>query len=491
MREAHPRERTVGIEWYASDTEGIGGRLRERPEDFRVREVETVEPAPVDADPGDYAHLLVRATLRGWDTNDFAARLSDALGMSRERVSWAGTKDKHAVTTQLFSLDGVPPSAIPRIDDAEIEAVGRMGRPLRFGDLAGNDFVVRVRDLSVPTAEARTRVDHTREELRSAADTGETTERDERGGAVIGVPNYFGHQRFGSRRPVTHRVGLHVVRGEWREAVRAYCGNPAEAEREGTRAARAVVDEEFASDEPDWNRALDTMPGYLRYERSMLHRLAGGTDGTDGTGEAGETDETGETSGTDDAGDDTTDEEARFRHALEAVPSNLQRLFVNAAQSFVFNRIVSERMARDISLWEPVAGDVVCFTDRAVDERFAVPDTDREQRVTERRVSVVSKHCARGRAFVTAPLVGTDTELAAGEPGEIERGVLDDLDLAPADFDLPGAFDSTGTRRAVLVRTRLGVDVDDDGARFEFALPRGAYATVLLREFLKTDPLEL
>jgi tRNA pseudouridine13 synthase len=184
-------------------------------------------------------------------------------------------------------------------------------------------------------------------------------------------------------------------------------------------------------------------------------------------------------------------EDARFRHALEAVPSNLQRLFVNAAQSYVFNRVVSERLRRGLPLARPVAGDVVCFADRDVDEAFAVPDTDREQRVTERRVDVVSRHCARGRAFVTAPLVGTDTELADGEPGEIEREVLAELDLAPADFDLPGAFDSTGTRRAVLVRTRLDAGVDEAGATFEFALPRGAYATVLLREFLKTDPLAL
>ena len=497
MREAHPRERTVGIEWYASGTEGIGGRLRDRPGDFRVREIETVEPAPVDGDPGDYAHLLVRATLRGWDTNDFAARLSDALGMSRERVSWAGTKDKHAVTTQLFSLDGVASAEIPEIDDAEVEVVGRMGRPLRFGDLAGNDFSVRVRDLAVPTAEARTRVDRTLDDLGSAVDaTAVGTTGTDSDGTVVDVPNYFGHQRFGSRRPVTHRVGLHVVRGEWREAVRAYCGNPAEAEREETQAARAVVDEEFASDDPDWIRALDAMPGYLRYERSMLHRLAGGktdgTDGRDGTGETNEVDDVGDTGdgATGDTGDDTTDDEARFRHALEAVPSNLQRLFVNAAQSYVFNRIVSERMSRGLPLSEPVVGDVVCFTDRSVDA-LVVPDTDREQRVTERRVDIMTKHCARGRAFVTAPLVGTDTELADGEPGEIERGVLDDLDLTPGDFDLPGAFDSTGTRRAVLVRTRVEAGVDDEGARFDFALPRGAYATVLLREFLKTDPLEL
>ena len=480
MREAHPRERTVGMAWYASDGDGVGGRLRVQPEDFRVREVETVDPAPVGSDAGDYAHLLLRARLRRWDTNDFAARLSDALGMSRERVSWAGTKDKHAVTTQLFSLRGVDAGDVPEIDDAEIDIVGRLGRALEFGDLAGNEFAVRVRDLAVSTTEARERVDRACEDLREMVDVGGTdageAERSADGtGAddepVVGVPNYFGHQRFGSRRPVTHRVGLHVVRGEWREAVLAYCGDPADTEPEETQAARAVVDEEAASDDPDWDRALDAIPGYLRYERSMLHQLADAPDG----GASGEAD----------------DADDRFREALEAVPSNLQRLFVNAAQSYVFNRIVSERLDRGLPLASPVEGDVVCFADRSLDHSFAVPDTDREQRVTERRVEVVRKHCARGRAFVTAPLVGTDTELSGGEPGEIEREVLDDLDLAPADFDLPGAFDSSGTRRAVLVRTRLGASVDDAGATFEFALPKGSYATVVLREFLKADPLDL
>jgi tRNA pseudouridine13 synthase len=454
--------------WYASDAEGIGGQLRTQPEDFRVEEVETVEAAPTDSDTGDYAHLLIRVRLHGWDTNDFAARLSDALGMSRERVSWAGTKDKHAVTTQLFSLRSVSADEVPEIRNADIEVVGRLGRALQFGDLAGNDFAIRVRDLVCDTASATDRVDAVTESLAALCGESGAGEGDEGDGRRVGVPNYFGHQRFGSRRPVTHTVGLHVVRGEWREAVLAYCGAPAESEPDETQAARAVVDEEAQRDDPDWQRALDAIPGYLRYERSMLHRLTEGGEKTQDEGE-----------------------DARFRHALEAVPSNLQRLFVNAAQSYVFNRIVSERLERGLPLSHPVEGDVVCFADRSVDESFAVPDTDRQQRVTGRRVDVMAKHCARGRAFVTAPLVGTDTELREGEPGEIEREVLGELDLDPSMFSLPGAFDSTGTRRAVLVRTRLDASVDDEGARFDFTLPRGSYATVVLREYLKSDPLDL
>ncbi|MFB6304025.1 MAG: tRNA pseudouridine(13) synthase TruD, partial [Haloferacaceae archaeon] len=227
---------------------------------------------------------------------------------------------------------------------------------------------------------------------------------------------------------------------------------------------RRFVDEQFASDDPDWAAALERMPRRLGHERSMLGHLAR------------------------EAGPDATD--ATFRAALAAVPSNLRRLFVNAAQSYVFNRVVSERMARGLPLHRPVAGDVVCFAERSdADHDLIVPDVDRRQRVEPGRESVVARHCERGRAFVTAPLVGTETTLGEGAPGDIVREVLADLDLEPDDFDLPEGFASRGTRRPVLVRTR--VRVDRDPLTFSFALPAGAYATVLLREYLKADPLDL
>jgi len=128
----------------------------------------------------------------------------------------------------------------------------------------------------------------------------------------------------------------------------------------------------------------------------------------------------------------------------------------------------------------------VCFADREAPEGLALPDTDRLQRVDEDRVETVTRHCERGRAFVTAPLVGTETDLGDGEPGEIEQSVLDAVGIEPSDFDLPGEFHSTGTRRAILVRTDLRVERDP--LTFAFSLPKGSYATVLLREYLQTDP---
>ena len=438
MRRAHPAERPVGIAHYVTDVDGVGGRLRERPTDFRVRELESFGSEPLDADPGAYPHLLVRVTLTSWETNKFAGELADSIGISRERVSWAGTKDRHARTTQLFSIQGIEPSELPEIPRATVELVGRAGRPILFGDLAGNAFEVTVRGADHPE-----RAETVTEQLRAFG-----------AGEDPGVPNYFGQQRFGSRRPVTHEVGLALVREDPESAVLAYVGNPSEREPDATRAAR-----EFVEDTRDWQGALERFPDHMGYERAMLHRLV------------------------------EHDGPERFRLALEAVSESLQQLFVNAAQSYVFNRILSTRLERGLPPDRPVEGDVVSFADSDAPEGLAIPDGASTQRVTGDRVETVRRHCERGRAFVTAPLVGTETSFAGGEPGAIEREVCESLDLEPAAFDLPDPFGSTGTRRAIYVDTDL--EVDTDPLEFSFRLPRGSYATVVLREYLKTDPGDL
>ncbi len=446
MREAHPIEAAVGIEYYVSETDGVGGRLRDRPEDFRVREREAfgADLRDLDAEVGSYPHLVFRATLRSWDTNDFASALSTELEVSRERISWAGTKDKHAVTTQLFSVK-YDDNELPELDEAEIEPIGRAGRPVLFGDLIGNEFELVVRDAEHPENAKPIAA-----ELRRFNAGDESTESDAGTDGNIGVPNYFGQQRFGSMRPITHRVGLDIVRGEFESAAVRYVCESSDREPERTQLARNQLNETRA-----WENANEILPGGLRFERAIAGRLAEGADSPED-----------------------------YREALETLPTNLQRMFTNAAQSYAFNLILSERLRRGLPFNEPIEGDVVCFADEN-----GLPDPDRTQTVKESQLRTIRRHCERGRAFVTASLVGTDTEFGGGEPAEITRTVLDELHLKREDFDRPREFGSTGTRRAILVSAEL--ETGRGPLTLRFSLPKGSYATVIAREFLKTDPDEL
>lgn len=435
MREAHPRDRAVGMEYYASDPDGTGGRLRADHDHFRVTEVPDVDLQPADAAARKYPHLIVRVRLIGWDTYGFVHRLAGSLGISRERIRWAGTKDKAAITTQLFSIESIEPAELPDIDGATFKVVGRFGRGLTFGDLLGNRFDLIVSEPTTP-----------------AAHESITNSLRDFGGGRVAVPNYFGNQRFGSIRAITHRVGLCILERDWEGAVMTYLADRSEHEPTDTHAAR-----EFIEATRDWEAALDRFPSRLQHERRLLNRLS-------------ELDPV--------AG-------SQYRHALDAFPRSLRRLFVHAAQSYLFNQIVSERLRRGLSPIEAVPSDVVCFT-RETERIGRIPNLDRTQAVTERRTGVINRHLADGRAMLTAPLIGSETEFGQGSPADIEREVLENHDLRPEDFDLPEPFSSRGARRAILVFT--DVSVDTDPLRFRFSLPSGSYATVLMREYLKGSP---
>lgn len=414
-------ERAVGIERYGTPTPGIGGVLRQIPADFQVEEVPRREPR------GSGRYLIVEVGKENWETQGLVRALARALRISRKRVSFAGMKDRNAVTVQRMSLFGVPPEALARVSlpGVRLRPLGLDPEPVTLGDLESNRFSIALRAISLPAEEVRARAAATTAALR----------------ALGGVPNFFGLQRFGERRAVTHKVGELLVRGDVEGAVRAYVGDEGSEEGEKTREARRLARE------GDFKGAIAAFPKSLGFEKALLNHLVAHP------------------------GD--------WVGALQALPVGLQTLFVHGFQAQLFNRVLSERLVRGLSMAEPVAGDVLVLQERGVEP------------VTVANLESARKATAQGRARVSGPLFGPEAPVASGEPGEIERNVLEEALVAPEDF-AKGPVTSKGRRRALLlpaaVRWEAGADETNPGKtalKLRFSLEPGAYATVVLREFIK------
>ena len=258
-------------------------------------------------------------------------------------------------------------------------------------------------------------------------------------------------QRFGVVRPVTHLVGEQIVRGDLEEAVRLYVGNPQPDEPAETREARARYD---ATRDPA--SSLPLFPRYAGFERQMLDHLARHP------------------------GD--------FEGALLSLPANLRTMFVYAAQSLLFNRIVSRRMAAGLGLNDPTVGDLVAAVDAE-----GRPEKERLHRVTPTNLERVRRLCRKGGALVTGGILGSDAPFAEGPMGEIERAVLAEAGYRQEDFRIPHLPEvaSFGTRRELLAPlgpVTWDAGEDDAGERIalRFFLLKGSYATCLLREVLKS-----
>lgn len=137
------------------------------PEDFAVDE--TLSFAPDD----DGEHLLLRVEKRGTETRQMARCLAQIFGVLPMDVGYAGMKDKRAVARQWFSVHTPEPGERAAAQGVRVLEQRRHGRKLRRGELAGNAFKVRLRDL---------RGDGWQPRLQRIA--------------AVGVPNYFGPQRF-------------------------------------------------------------------------------------------------------------------------------------------------------------------------------------------------------------------------------------------------------------------------------------------------------
>jgi tRNA pseudouridine13 synthase len=428
-------EQDTGVLVYATNTPGLGGIIRQVTEDFVVEELTNRE----EQDAGKY--LICTLYKKNWDTHHLIRDISRILRISQQRIGWAGTKDKQALTTQKISIYNMDKSELERIKlrDVTITPVGRSNKQVSLGDLWGNRFRIIIRKIAQPVDEVDTLMGLTSSEIKEHG----------------GVPNFFGIQRFGIQRPITHLVGEKLVEGDIKGAAFDYIARPCQGESDDARQVR-----QYILDTLDFKGGLEKYPLRLRYERAMMSHLV--------------------------------EKPGDYAGAFLSLSPNLRKMFVHAHQSYLFNLIISRRLERGLPINEALVGDIVCFKNAA-----GLPDHSRTQMVAEDTFDGINNLVRRGRAFVTAPVYGYETPLGEGVPGEIEQTVIEEKKVDVEAFRMPGLPElaSRGLRREIIIPVDPGFRVMEDtlnpgctAVEVEFDLQKGAYATTVLREYMKVSP---
>ena len=322
------------------------GIIRTIPDDFIVKEIQSFELSGT----GEHAFVLIEKCS---ENTDYVARLLARFAGVRQRdVSYAGLKDRHARTTQWFSiwLPGKPDPDWTGLNTPNIKVLQatRHSKKLKRGSLAGNQFIIRVRDWAGDKAalELQLRMINTQ-----------------------GVPNYFGEQRFG---------------------------------REGANIAKAIA-------------------------------LFSG----------------------------------------EKVSRNQRSIYLSAARSFLFNHILSKRVANNT--WnQALVGDVLMFDNSHSFFKVETLDESILQRVTELDAHPTAALWGKGESQVTAEVALLEQQIV-DQFSDIAKGLC--------------AFGVEQGRRALRshIKELEWQFIDSTTLELSFTLNPGCYATTLLREIIQVN----
>ncbi len=390
-----------------------------------------VEEQPLYQPSGAGEHLYLFVEKRDMSTMSMVSTLARHFGVREQDIGVAGLKDRVAITRQLVSIHvpGKGPSDFPALEHERIKILWAdlHANKLRQGHLAGNRFIVRIRAVNPADALRAHKVIARLEKS--------------------GVPNRFGEQRFGYLGN-NHLVGAALVRGDAPEILRLILG-PTDAAPEHQRPARdAFAVGRFAA-------ALDGTARSAVLERRLLESLARG------------------------------DSPER---AIARIDPMRRRFFISALQSAAFNRVLERRLlAGTFDTLGP--GDVAFKHDNRacfVIDDAALADPTLAPRLAAMQISP------------SGPMWGPEMLRARGGVDAMETGCLAELGMSLDDLTAYArrVRDSVDGARRPLRVPITDPDVeggrDDHGPyiRVAFDLPRGSFATVVLREIMKPQPAQ-
>jgi len=386
----------IGILVYSTKFPGIGGKIRIEPEDFQVSELISEKSKKSISDQHGYA--VYKLKKKKIDTNHALSGIFRQKGI---RLKSLGLKDASAVTEQ-FVCSGNKGKPVENFstDKYSLEHLGFVKKPLSKKDMIGNHFKLKISDCQ--------------NKLESFTDHDK-------------ILNFYGYQRFGSKRPVTHLIGKSILQQDFEKTVDLILSFTSSYDSKENTEIRQKL-----SDKANYQQYFDQVPIQMDIERIVLKEMI---------------------------------EHGEPIRAIRAIPVSLRRFYIQAYQSFIFNQSLSAAFLDGEDLFEAQTGDV-CFDHN----------------------SIIGKYVKGMDQNLALPFVGYSYYKKTRFDFQISK-ILQQEEISPKDFfikEMQEASSEGGFRQAAIHCS----DYSAHDNVVEFSLSRGSFATILLREIMKPqDPM--
>jgi tRNA pseudouridine13 synthase len=386
----------IGIDVYSTKFSGIGGKIRVEPEDFQVTELISKKVESSINDQNGYA--VYKLKKKRIDTNHALSGIFRQTGL---RLKSLGLKDASAVTEQ-FVCSGHTGKAIENFssDKYSLKHLGYVKKPLSKKDMIGNHFKLKISECQ--------------NNLESF------TEYEK-------ILNFYGYQRFGSKRPVTHLIGKAILQMDFSKAVDLILSFTSSYDSKENTEIRQKL-----SDKANYQQYFDQVPVQMDIERMVLKEMI---------------------------------EHGEPIRAIRIIPVSLRRFYIQAYQSFIFNQSLSAAFLDGEDLFEAQSGDV-CFDYNGI----------------------IGKYVKGMDQNLALPFVGYSYYKKTRFDFQISK-ILEQEEILPKDFfikEMQEASSEGGFRQTAIHCSNYSAH---DNV-VEFSLSRGSFATILLREIMKPqDPM--